>query len=408
MSRYVPLICLALLHMLVDASALLVAPIWPQLETRFGMGLATLSIAFVVQSIPSSLSQAGFGYLRDRRPTPWLLWAGPIVAAISLTLIGWAPHTGALFALLMIGGLGIGAFHPEAAVAAGQLLPEHRTRAISLFMFGGSLGLALGPTLSGVIVSRYGLEGLTLLMPVLIVSIIALSVISHVSVSAADRARSFRSRSSTRGAFDGQGKLAAFLLLVCSVRLIPNLAMDKVLAFVLEGRGFATTEIGLSQSLFLGSASAGMFVMAFYFRPGWERPFMVWCPLFGIPLLLLLSMDSLPQWLYLALLVPAGLILWGTTPAMVSYAQQLFPRGAGFASAITLGMSWGLGGILQAPLTAYFQSIGDANQAYLAFIPCLVLGAIGSWMLPEPGHHLAKMTTDVSLPDLQPSVAEVS
>ncbi len=186
---------------------------------------------------------------------------------------------------------------------------------------------------------------------------------------------------SREGMLEGRAGLAGVLLLICSLRLVPNMAMDKVLAFTMEGRGFGTSEIGMTQSLFLVSASAGMFIMAFRFRSGWEQRFMVWCPLVGIPLLLLLGWEGCPTWLFVALLVPTGLILWGTTPAMVSYAQQLFPNRAGLASAITMGMSWGVGGLIQAPITAYFQS----QQACLAFVPFLAVGAAGAWLLPAVG-----------------------
>ena len=44
MSRYLPLICLALMHTLVDACALLIEPLWPRLETKFALyGVAALS-----------------------------------------------------------------------------------------------------------------------------------------------------------------------------------------------------------------------------------------------------------------------------------------------------------------------------------------------------------------------------
>lgn len=376
MSRYLPLVCLALLHTSVDTCALLVAPLWPGLETKFGLGVAALSVAFIVQSMPPAVSQAFFGYFRDRTATPWVLWLGPVCAAVFLSLLGVASNLGVLFVLLIVGGIGVGAFHPEGAVVAGRMMPEQRTRALSLFMFGGSMGLALGPTLSGLVVGRWGLEGLAYLMLPLLGVVVLLAWLGGF----------FRARSpkpppadrSDRGGFEGRAPLAAMLLLVCSLRLVPNMAMDKVVAFVMEGRGFETSAIGMTQSLFLVSASAGMFLMAFRFRSGWEQAFMIWCPLAGIPLMLLLGWEACPTWLFTALLVPTGLILWGTTPAMVSYAQQLFPNGAGFASAITMGMSWGLGGLIQAPITAYFQS----QQAYYAFTPFLALGALGAWLLP--------------------------
>ena len=148
------LICLALLHTLVYTCALLIAPLWPRLETIYGFGVAGLSMAFIAQSMPTSISQVVFGWLRDRKPAPIWLWLGPVVAALFLTSIGRVDQRFALFGILMLGGIGVGAFHPEAAVLAGRILPGQRARGISLFMFGGSLGLGLGPIISGIIVTE--------------------------------------------------------------------------------------------------------------------------------------------------------------------------------------------------------------------------------------------------------------
>ena len=52
------------------------------------------------------------------------------------------------------------------------------------------------------------------------------------------------------------------------------------------------------------------------------------------------------------------------------------------ASAITMGLSWGLGGLIQAPVTAYYRTTGIPQQALLAFVPCLALAALGAWFLP--------------------------
>jgi MFS family permease len=80
----------------------------------------------------------------------------------------------------------------------------------------------------------------------------------------------------------------------------------------------------------------------------------------------------------------SGLIFNGTTPAMVGYAHQLFPRGAGFASALTMGFSWGLAGILVAKLTTYCNQAQHPEWLYLAFVPGLLVAALGAAFLPRP------------------------
>lgn len=381
MRRYLPLVCLALMHTLVDTTAQLVEPLWPRLQDVYELaGVGALSIAFVVQSMPTSLAQAVFGYVRDLRRTPWLLWGGPLLGAVCMAAIGLTESRWGLGLLLLAGGVGIGAFHPEAAVAAGRALPEHRTRALSIFMLGGAVGLGLGPTLSGAVVRAWGLDALVYLLPGFVIVIAGLWFVGRIGTLSAPAVE--RDAATRRGSFDGRGKLALAIFLICSLRLVPNMAVGKVLAFTLEGRGEDELTIGLYQTLFLVAASVGMFVMAFRFPAGLERPFMIVCPLAGVPMLYLLGTENCPPWAFTLLLVLAGLVLWGTTPAMVSYAQQQFPNGGGMASAITMGLAWGLGGLIQAPITAAFSETDLPQRAFQAFIPCLLLSSLGAWRLP--------------------------
>jgi FSR family fosmidomycin resistance protein-like MFS transporter len=383
------LICLALLHTLVDTCALLIAPLWPRLETIYGFGVAGLSIAFIAQSMPTSISQVVFGWMRDRKPAPIWLWLGPVIAALFLTSIGRVDQRVALFGILTLGGIGVGAFHPEAAVLAGRILPGQRARGISLFMFGGSLGLGLGPIISGMIVTERGLLGLTwLTIPIGVLAIVLFKV--GQLGSAADRLHKTKSPRNTTSPYtfnetiDGRAGFAIVLLIACSLRLVPNMAMDKILAFTLSQPhwGYTEAQIGMVQSIFLIAASVGMFFMVFRFRSGWEKVFMVACPLLSIPLMIILAWDHCPPWLMFTTLALAGILLWGTSPAMVSYAQQQFPKGAGMASALTMGMSWGIGGLIQAPVTSYFENAGTPQLAFAAFIPCLLAAGLIAMAMP--------------------------
>ena len=382
MSRYLPLICLAVAHTLVDTCAQFVEPLWPMISERYSLiGVGSLSVAFIVQSLPSSIAQAVFGYLRDLSHLPWLVWAGPIVGVLGMTLLGFTETKIGLGLLLILGGLGIGAFHPEAVVLAGRLVPEHRTRAISIFMLGGACGLAIGPIVSGAIVRSFGLKGLAWLCIPMVLLVFLLLKIGQWGDRQNESKHLSQSRSFSE-MFEGRGKIAMALFLICSLRLVPNMGMNKVLSFVLYQRGYDQLGIGLHQSLFLFSAGAGMFLIALRFRPGWEKRFMIFCPLAGVPFLGILGWNDCPQWLFLVSICLLGLAIWGTSPAMVSYAQQLFPKGAGFASALTMGVSWGMGGLIQAPITAYYSGKETPELACWVFLPCLLLASLGACFLP--------------------------
>lgn len=393
MGSLVSLICLALMHALVDACALLIGPLWPGIERQYGLSMAGLSAAFIVQSLPTNISQVVFGWLRDRRPMPRFIWIGPLVAAAALPLMGLATHPLVLFALLTVGGIGVGAFHPEAAVAAGRLLPGSRTRAISIFMLGGTLGMTLGPFLSGLVVSRWGMSGLGLLMAPLMIGIVVLRQLGGLGRIERQEA----APSSDHTLFDGRFGMAMGLLAICALRLVPNMAMEKILAYLLEAKGADVAAIGQMQSLFLGSTALGMMLMAMVYRGGRERAFLIATPLLSVPLLWILSRPDCPEWLFLLSLVGFGAILWGTTPAMVAYAQQQFPRGAGFASALTMGFAWGIAGLIQTPITAWYRAEGRPGDALVAFIPCLILSAAGAVLLPatRPVESIARTPSTV-------------
>ena len=402
-STYRPLLCLTLTHMLVDACQYLISPLWAQFQASLHFSENVLFLVLSVQALSPSVSQAAFGYARDRYSAGFLLWLGPVVAAVSLSLLGIASSTVMLCTLLLVGGTGVGAFHPEAAVGASNAIPGARARGLSLFLFGGALGLGLGPILSGTVVGQFGLQGLVYLGPILVAIVAALHLLGMRHIAP----REVRSApKSIVAMLDGRVLFAISLLLVCSLRLVPNMAVDKVLAFTLSPRGWTPLEVGLAQAIFLASGGVGMLLMAFRFRTGWERPFMIACPLAGIPLLAILGWRDCPLWLLLATLVPAGVILWGTTSAMIAYAHQQLPNGTGIASALTMGMSWGVGGMIQAKITSGYVAAGAPQQAFHAFIPCLALAAIGAWLLPRPQPHVHE-AAETTMRELQPAAADV-
>lgn len=381
--RYLPIACLALLHALVDAVATFIEPLWPELRMARSLSERDFFLLQAVAAVAPNFSQIVFGFVRDRIGSRYLLWLGPAIATLCLTRIGLTESVGALALLLAVGYVGVGSFHPEAVVCAGTLLPERRTRALSLFLFGGNMGLAIGPALSGNLVSQFDSRALAWLALPLMLLIFGIHVLSRRAVASADIPHAPAVHDATRS-IAARWKLAAFLLLVCTLRVIPSIGMNRALAFTLEQRGFGSDVIGNVQSLFLFSGSLGILLVASRFGRGSERRLIVASAWIGIPLMIALATPTCPTWLIVVLLVPSGLILNGTTPAMVSYAQQLFPRDAGMASALTMGLSYGTSGLAVAGMIdVVINQFGRPNLMFAAFVPCLVLAALGGAALPQ-------------------------
>jgi FSR family fosmidomycin resistance protein-like MFS transporter len=371
------------MHALVDAVAMFIEPLWPEFHRALELSERELFVLFAITAIAPNFSQVLFGFVQDRFGSRYLLWLGPAVAAVCLSAIGMAGSAVALGLLLAVGYLFIGSFHPEGAVFAGQLLPEHRTRAISIFVFGGTLGLGLGPIVSGNLVQRFGLGVLPWLAVPALALVVAITLASRRAVAAISIPRPAAIHGPVQP-LAARLKLALFLLVVCSLRVIPNSGMTRALAFTLEARGYEAGVIGNVQSLFLVCGSLGILLVGSRFGHDSERQLMIYSPLAAIPLMLALAVPACPTWLLVTLLVPSGLVLIGTTPAMVSYAHQMFPRDAGMASALTMGLSWGTSGLAVAGMTPVFtEQLHRPALLFAAFVPCLLASAGGACFLPR-------------------------
>src|SRR5688572_12665581 len=155
------LVFAAAMHFLVDTVAGMLNPLWPRLDSHYRLAGWESAALFFLWQMTTSLSQLGFGLYGDRFQARWLIWAGPLAAIICLGCIGLTHSPLILAVLLSIAGLGIAAYHPEAAALAGSCSPEHRSRAMSIFITGGFLGQATGPIYSGNLVDWLGLPGMS-------------------------------------------------------------------------------------------------------------------------------------------------------------------------------------------------------------------------------------------------------
>ena len=377
------LLTLALLHALVDAFALFVQPLWPDLQRSFGRRPEDVQWAYVSWSLATSFSQLAFGYLGDRYHSRWLLWFGPALGMVCVCSIGLIDNFLVLNGVLLLGGLGIAAFHPEAAAAAGSCLPANRSRAMSVFAVGGYLGQAAGPLYSGIVTTQYGLRGLswsllwgTALLALLMAALRRSAVVSPApSVSAAPRA-------DVRGLLQGRGGVVALLLVTCTLRVLPMLGVPLAVAFAIKLAGGTNAQIGQVQSAFLVGIGVGSLACAWLVRPDNERLAMWLLPLIAAPLLA--ACPGLHGGWLLAAVAASGTILGGAMPVLIGYGQQLLPEAQRVASSLTMGVTWGLGGLIVAVAMAYTNQRGAPQEAIYFFAGCAAVSSLLSVYLPAP------------------------
>lgn len=379
------LLCLALIHTLVDGYAQVISPLWPHLETELRLGPGLLTLLLAVWQLATSISQPVFGICGDRFRCRWIVAVGPALAIVCLSLIGQVHGVAAVAVLLAVGGMGIGAFHPEAAVAVTEVAGAQPGRALAFFVFGGLVGLSLGPLVSGILVQDHGLPALAWLIAPGLVLLGVFLVVGRASASGLVRASEPVDWATM---LRGRWLAAGLLLTVATLRVVPALGIPLALAFVLNKQGVGEAGIGRVQSLYLFSGSAGALLGPWLVRPGHEVRALFWATLPAAGFLPLIISGQ--TWAYYPGLIGCGFLLQGTIPLLIAYSQRLLPQGKRLAASLTLGTSWGLGGLIVAGLQAGFDGIGWVEGMLWALVPFSVLAALSSLLLPasEPERPL--------------------
>src|SRR4051794_13632218 len=158
-ARNRPLMTLMLGHLTIDMYAGMLPVLYPLLQDRFDLSLKTVGLVSFAYSGASSLSQPLFGWLADRFGTRFiglaLLWT-----AFTYATIGFAPSFGVLLLLAALAGLGSGAYHPMGALNASAVISdEQRNAAMSIYVVGGTLGIAIGPLIGALVFTVFGVHG---------------------------------------------------------------------------------------------------------------------------------------------------------------------------------------------------------------------------------------------------------
>jgi FSR family fosmidomycin resistance protein-like MFS transporter len=146
---------LALMHTVNDAITAILGALLPTIQARFDAGPTLLAIIVATYSIASSVTQPVFGALAEQRSLRLVGAIGVLFSALFLSLVGVAPILVAVFALLVVGGMGSAALHPVGTAIAGGPSVANRALGVGFFTAGGMIGFALGPVLILFLVARY-------------------------------------------------------------------------------------------------------------------------------------------------------------------------------------------------------------------------------------------------------------
>jgi len=387
------LIVLCVAHLTVDVLATTTVSLLPTMEEHLGLEKGGFLIGYIIWRVADSCGQMCFGYLGDRIRLRAIIWAGPLFSLFCFSFIGYANSPISMTILLICGGMGVAAFHPEAATTAGNLSPKNRNRWLAFFALSGYLGQSVGPAYGGWVSDTFQLQGLTYnfywCLPLLTLVGITLHWFSNEQeqqIAQSGNADNQPILNSTAPAPAGQ---MALLFVGGVFRVMPALGVPIVMSYVLTES--TDTVKGTVASYFMAGLGIGGIACAFGFGSKRQR-LTLWLPalLTTVPVVMI-GYASIAPWFYLFDVIPvaelfllsliAGILQGVAMPIFISYAQQIMPAGQRFASSLTMGVTWGTGTLVFYAAMAFFQWQDNLKGIFWFFSAGCVVCAVCSYLL---------------------------
>lgn len=368
-------------HFTIDSYSSFYLPLLPLLVPRLGLNYTLVGTLVAIGSMSSSFAQPLFGYASDRMSRPWFVVLGPLVAAVFLSAIGAAPSYGILVALLVLGGFGVSAFHPQTASLAG-LSSAERGKAMSFWVTGGTLGWALGPMFATASVGAFGLERTWIAaLPGLAVAGVLFAWFRRQPPL--PHAQRVRTRLADLAPI---ARPLTLLYLAVVARSAVSSGFATFLPLWVHEQGWSVAAGATVTTIYLTAGALGGFAGGWIAdRVGARRvvrlSFLLAAPFY----VAFFALGGKPG---LVCLVTGYALLQSSLPVNVVMGQELAPRHASTISSLLMGAAWGVGALLMGPVGALADHAGlDAGLRALSWL--LAAGFACAMLLPETHAHLA-------------------
>ena len=365
-------------HLAVDFASGSVPALIPFLTDKFHLSYALAALLLLAATISSSLVQPLFGLLSDRRGALWLIPGGALLAAAGVGAAAVSPGYALAVVLVLAGGLGVAAFHPEGAKHAAYASGRKRASGMSYFNIGGNTGYALGAFATGQLIVSLGfVGGLVAMTPVLLVGLALARELPRI--------RGLRDHAG-HGTPDGEDDRGAMTILGAVIAL-RSVSWFTLLAFVpLWVVSLGHTKAYGSRLLFLMLLAGALGTLALgpvADRIGLRRTLTLTQALIAPAVLVFVWVGGAAGVLALLLV---GVCTVGSFGVTMVLSQLYLPRHVGMASGLSVGLAMGIGGVAAVALGA----VADAIDLKTALTACAVAPALGVAVclrLPSPSRR---------------------
>jgi FSR family fosmidomycin resistance protein-like MFS transporter len=363
-------------HFLNDTIQSLILASYPLFKTSLGLSFAQIGLITMVFQCTSALLQPVVGYYTDRRPKPFSLAVGMGCTLVGLLTLSLASHFFVILLAAALVGSGSAVFHPESSRVARLASGGRYGLAQSIFQVGGYTGSATGPLLAAWIILPYGQRSIALFS---LVALLAMIILIGVGRWYRQHLRQPAKKAVPSGQPLPRAKvmrtMAVLLALMFSKEFYLASISSYLIFYLMHQYGFETQTAQYHLFYFLASVAVGvLFGGPIGDRIGRKR--VIWFSILGVAPFTLALPYAGPG-LSVALTMIIGFTLASATPAILVFAQELFPARIGTISGLFFGLSFGLGGLGAALLGLAADAWGIvAVYRLCAFLPLIGLLAV--------------------------------
>jgi FSR family fosmidomycin resistance protein-like MFS transporter len=296
---------------------------------------------------------------------------GLLVGGTGIALAGVVPTYPLTLAAITISGIGVAAFHPEAARYANYVSGSRRASGMSVFAVGGNAGFALGPLLVTPLILTIGLGGTTWLgtLPTLAALLVASELRRLARLRPASRIIKPPTGAEAPGLAGDRWGAFARLAGVAAGRSGVYFGLQAFIAlYFIHHLGTSTAEGNAALIVIVIAGAVGTIVGGHAADRLGRRLILVGCLAVLTPLLALLMAAGPMAGLILLALI--GFFCVGNFSSTVVLGQEYLPGRIGISSGITLGAAIGTGGLITAGLGILADHAGlTAVMLVIAALP---------------------------------------
>lgn len=363
---------LTLGHGMADSYSGFINPILPFIVANIGASLAMATCAMSASQLFSSMMQPVFGFIADKWRKRFFIFWGIIMASVFLSLTGLVHNIWQLVLCLILGGVGVGFYHPQATGFVVRYSGKNLAQNMSIFIAAGTIGYSVGPIISSTITQFFGITKLPLAASWgIIFALLGFVFVPKISDQPAEKdTTSFK----TAVGDIFKNKTVRILIMVSALKSLVTSSFSVLLPFYWKSLGYSAFQIGIAVFLFLTVGAFGTYISSKYEKLiGYKNVFYTSLIVPFILTVIFVSLLKLSPVLSFILFILTGFVTMLSVSINMVMAQRTMPQYKSMISGFIAGFSWGIVGVLLPLIGFVAQNIGIIKVlVVISFIPFLL------------------------------------